>query len=588
MTGSPTVRFSVIIPTHQRREVVLETVLALERQEFEDFETLVVVDGSTDGTAGALRELRTSRPLRVIEQENAGAAAARNAGAAAARGELLLLLDDDMEPDPGLLRVHHRAHRSGADVVLGHLPLHPASPRNALSAGVERWTEDRRRRLVAARGEVPLDDILTGQISLAREAFERVGGFDSSFTRDGLFGGEDIDFGHRLVQAGYRVVFVEEAISFQRYVVDPATYLRRSREAGRAAAELIAKHPDRESQLGRRTRLPPGPRRYPMGALVLAPRALSAPLRAAASALVRRGRRGTITKELFFALRRVEYVRGARAAKQTLVRSRVLVLAYHAIADLSRDAVLAEYGVPPETFARQLDALTARGHRFITLGRLLEALGGGSPLPERSVLLTFDDAYADLLTTALPMLEARGIPAVVFAVSGRTGGTNTWDHEIGADSLELLDADGLRAVQAAGIEVGAHSVSHRPLPPLPQGDLEAELRGAADQLEAAGLSRPRSFSYPYGECDERVAAAVRTAGYAVAFTVTPGVVERGVDRYALPRVEVFASDDGWRLALKLAAAGWPPRVRRAAARLVRPLGWAERRIPLPNRPAVRP
>lgn len=527
-----------------------------------------MVDGSTDGTAGALRGLRPSRPLQVFEQENAGAAAARNAGAATARGELLLLLDDDMEPDPTLLRAHDRAHRNGADVVLGHLPLHPASPRTALSAGVEHWTEDRRRRLVAAGGEVPLDDLLTGQVSIARETFERVGGFDTSFTRDGLFGGEDIDFGYRLVQAGYRIVFAEDAISFQHYVVDPAAYLRRSREAGRAAAELIAKHPERESDLGRRTRLPPGVRRYPLGALVLAPRALSAPLRVAASALVRRGRRDPLTKELFFALRRVESVRGARAARRAFGRDRVLVLAYHAVADLSADSVLAEYGVPPEAFGRQLDALAARGHRFITLDQLLAALEGSSPLPERPVLLTFDDAYVDLRTAALPALEARGIPAVVFAVSGQIGGTNTWDRQLGAGSLALLDADGLRAVQAAGIEIGAHSVSHRALPPLPQPDMEAEVRGAADQLEAAGLPRPRSFSYPYGECDDRVAAAVGDAGYDVAFTVTPGVVERGLDRYALPRVEVFASDRGWRLRFKLAAAGWPPKVRRAALRAI--------------------
>jgi glycosyltransferase involved in cell wall biosynthesis len=79
------VRISVVIPTYQRRDQVVTSVRALEHQTFDDpFEVVVMVDGSTDGTAPALPSLATRFPLRVLEQANQGAAAARTAGGAVA------------------------------------------------------------------------------------------------------------------------------------------------------------------------------------------------------------------------------------------------------------------------------------------------------------------------------------------------------------------------------------------------------------------------------------------------------------------------------------------------------------------------
>ncbi len=121
-------RFSIVIPTYQRRDIVVRMVAALDRQLHSDFEVVVVADGSTDGTAAALRKLRVRFPLTVLEQSNQGAAAARNAGASASRGELLVFLDDDMEADPKMLTEHDRSHREGADLVLGHLAVHRDSP----------------------------------------------------------------------------------------------------------------------------------------------------------------------------------------------------------------------------------------------------------------------------------------------------------------------------------------------------------------------------------------------------------------------------------------------------------------------------
>jgi peptidoglycan/xylan/chitin deacetylase (PgdA/CDA1 family) len=234
---------------------------------------------------------------------------------------------------------------------------------------------------------------------------------------------------------------------------------------------------------------------------------------------------------------------------------RLRILAYHAIADLSDDPRLAEYGVPPRLFEAQLDSLIEAGWSFVDLDAALAGLAGEGELPRRALLLTFDDAYADLLEVGCPILAERGLPGVVFAVAGKLGGTNEWDHRIRAAPLDLLDAGGLRAVAAKGIEVGSHTVSHRPLPKVPESELEEEIAGSADMLERAGLPRPRVFSYPYGEWSSAIAAIARAAGYEASFTVKPGVVADGADPHALPRIEVFASDSPRRLRRKLRFAG---------------------------------
>ena len=561
-------RFSVVIPTYERCQIVAASVAALDRQSRRDFEVLVVVDGSTDGTAEALAELAVDFPLRLIEQANQGRAAAVNAGAGAAAGELILFLDDDMEADPALLAEHERSHSEGADVVLGDLPLNPRSPRNLLSWGVGLWARERCERLAGPGVEIGLADLLTGQMSISRQAYEAIGGFDQEFTREGLFGGEDIDFGYRLRQAGYRIVFNPAAISFQYYDVDPVDYLRRACESGRSDQELVFKHPELFGRMGaspsfktRRSRL--------LVPMVYAPVASVRLLRAFAAALARTGRTGERLRRFFFAVRTLEYLRGVRGARVADAAGEVVVLAYHSLADLSGDTVLAEYGIPPERFAEQLDMLARRGHSFIDLDAVLAAIEGRGKLPQKAILVTFDDAYADLVPAATSILAERGIPAVVFAVSGQIGGVNEWDHRLGATSLPLLDVAGLRELIAAGVEIGSHGVSHRPLTSLSPAEVGAELAGSAAAIEAAGLPRPRSFAYPHGEWSPESARTAADNGYSAAFTIDPGSARRGEDPQALPRIEVLAGDSALTLRLKIATRDWPRALR---ARLLGRIG----------------
>jgi peptidoglycan/xylan/chitin deacetylase (PgdA/CDA1 family)/GT2 family glycosyltransferase len=538
---------------------VLASVRSLAQQVFDgSFEVIVVVDGSEDGSAAALRDMDVSFPLSVLEQPNQGAATARNRGAAAARGDILLFLDDDMEAHPRLLAEHDRSHREGADVVLGHLPLHPRSPSNILSTGVKSWADNRVRRLSSPGASLTLHDLLTGQLSLSRKTFYCVGGFDTDFTQRGSFGNEDVDFGYRLLLEGYKVIFNPNAISWQHYVVQPRQYLRQWRQVGRADVAFARKHPDQAKTIFMLNEAEKWINRYVWRPVLTVP-LLAAPLmgmlRWLALVLVDRGSQSAITARLFFETRAAEYWRGVWEAGGIPRLRPLRVLVYHAIADLSRSPVLAPYGVSPDVFRRQLDTLLHAGFQFVDADEFVRFLYGHGGLPRRALLLTFDDCYEDLLDIALPILEERRIPAVAFAVTGRLGGTNDWDEAIGAPQLRLLDTNGLRKLAEKGIEIGGHSRTHRLLTRLPTKELSEEIAGSGTDLEKLGLARPRLFAYPYGECDHRVQRAAQEAGLQAAFTVHPNRVRPGQNPYQIPRIEILRGDVGWKLRWKIAIAG---------------------------------
>ncbi len=530
-----------------------------------------------------------------------------------------------------MLAEHERSHAEGADLVLGDFPIHPDSPTTVLSQGVGRWARRRRELLATPGADVPLIELITGQMSIARPAFEQLGGFDVGFTRNGLYGGEDLDFGYRARRAGLRIVFNPNAVSRQYYAVDPADFTRRTREAARSNEELAAKHPELVEELTAGLEFTTRRSRLLFGTLAKLPAPLSRPLRALAAHLVRSGRLDFNTYRLFFGVQTMEYHRGVRQARRRLRKGRGIVLAYHSISDLGGDTLLAAYGVPPARFAAQLDSLARGGARFIGQEELLEALDDDRPLPARTVLITFDDCYADLLTEAAPLLAERGIPAVAFAVTGMIGGTNEWDHEGGGGHLALLDADGLRALAGGNVAIGSHGATHRRLTDLGADEMRLELQGSAAELSALGLPRPRTFSYPYGVCTPETAAAVRDAGYAggvhgrarpgpprrqpprsaadrgacqrhshcaqgqdrhrrlagpLARAAAAGVGDEGVSPRSNPRLSRAAQRIGWRLAAPGPGAGPPPPGGPAARRrhgghreleLVGPPGGADRR-----------
>jgi glycosyltransferase involved in cell wall biosynthesis/peptidoglycan/xylan/chitin deacetylase (PgdA/CDA1 family) len=561
--------FSVVIPTHQRRAVVCDAVRALDSIDYTAaVEVIVIVDGSTDGTAEALRAVGCRFPVKIIEQPNAGAAAARNRGAEAARHDVILFLDDDMMCDPAILREHGRLHAEGAEAVIGETPIDPASGDEFLVESVRRW-------IASTKVRSPLSpfDIFAGQLSVRRSLFEQLGGFDSAFTAKSAFGSEDADLGARLL-AGHDVRHNPAAVSWQRYSVSPRDYVARAERGAVAHVRFMRKHPELARELLERKGLGrPLTRwvylplsRFPRLARLIARLATGA----AETALRTRFRSSRAVARFFSGACSLAYWSALRRSGWLPLSNNVLVLCYHAIRDQAGDPVLAPYGVAPEEFARQLDSLAARGFTFITPNQLVEFLRAGAPLPRRPVLLTFDDGYADLIDLARDVLNPKEIGGIAFIVTGRTA--NDWDQDYGAGAIDLLTSEQRAQLAALGVEIGSHSRTHRELRGLDDAELEGEIAGSYRDISSDGTQGGRFFAYPFGAVDDRSKEAVAGAGFAGAFGLRQRRLNRSSDRFDLPRVIILAEDRGWKFRAKTAAPRWfalYARVRRKLAAIAR-------------------
>ena len=247
---------------------------------------------------------------------------------------------------------------------------------------------------------------------------------------------------------------------------------------------------------------------------------------------------------------------------------RVPILAYHRVTARPHPA-LKEFAVSPRTFRRQLSWLRASGRRVISLSALYAAHRQAAPLPSRPVAITFDDGYEDTGTVAAPILRGLGYPAAVFVVADRVGGHNDWDARFGPPAARLLDWEQLRALAAAGIEIGGHSATHPSLPERSDRELAHEVHASRATIEHH-LGRPvRWFAYPYGAHDVRVRLATREAGYLAAFAFGDGLATDRSDLFALNRIPVDERDGIVGLACKLATGDdwWTAIKRRAPARL---------------------
>jgi peptidoglycan/xylan/chitin deacetylase (PgdA/CDA1 family) len=215
---------------------------------------------------------------------------------------------------------------------------------------------------------------------------------------------------------------------------------------------------------------------------------------------------------------------------------RLPVLMYHRIGKPQPGAE-PSLTVLPKNFADQIRWLKRLGYTSITASQLATALTDGSSLPSNPVLLTFDDAYADLCQHAFPLLLENGFSATVFVVTGRLNATNTWDQAKGWSPSRLMSAAEIRSWAAQGIDFGAHSRSHADLTLLAGAELEAEVAGSAQDLCSLLDRRIASFAYPYGQHNEAVRVAV-ARWFAVAFTCEEGLNSPSIDPLRLRRAMV--------------------------------------------------
>ena len=214
----------------------------------------------------------------------------------------------------------------------------------------------------------------------------------------------------------------------------------------------------------------------------------------------------------------------------------VPVLMYHEVA--TRTDTASRLAVPPEAFAAQLAHLHDARYQTITMSALASALAGRTGLPERPVVLTFDDGFADFHETALPLLQNYGFTATVFVTTG-------WIEDAGPAArrrpARMLTWHQVAEVAATGVEIGAHSHTHPELDQLSAPQLERELREAKSLLEDRLGSSVPALAYPFGYSNARVRRAARAAGYQHACAVGNAIAGPAGDPFAVPRLTVRRS-----------------------------------------------
>ncbi|MBI2955065.1 MAG: glycosyltransferase family 2 protein [Chloroflexi bacterium] len=234
---------SVVIPTHNRRQDLVRVLDALFRQVYplSWLEIIVVLDGCSDDTEMTLQSLESPCRLRYVVQSKAGQAVARNRGIQMARGEVIIFLDDDVEPSPNLVRAHAVLHaRANNLVVQGYYPFSPQLKRNLHTATSARWWERHFNRLAERGHRLGHQDLSSGNFSVRREHLLAIGGFDEGFSG---YGNEDYELGLRLAEIGLRFRFSREALAKHHHSTPLRKSLQRTRQEAEADINYGQKHP---------------------------------------------------------------------------------------------------------------------------------------------------------------------------------------------------------------------------------------------------------------------------------------------------------------------------------------------------------
>ena len=237
-----TIRASLIIPTHNRRDAILRALTAVANQTvpLDNLEVVVVADGCVDDTAVTLRQARFPFRLTLLEQPGLGPAAARNAGAAHAAGQILIFFDDDIEIVPEFVLAHLAAHQNRQNcVVMGQMPPAPQANMGFYEQGLQQWWRDRFSQMRQPGYRFGYDDLFSGNFSVPAALFSQVGGFDEALRCH-----EDYELGLRLIAADAAFAYADGAIGVHHDKTNSTRSMQRRRAEGEADYYLLQRVPE--------------------------------------------------------------------------------------------------------------------------------------------------------------------------------------------------------------------------------------------------------------------------------------------------------------------------------------------------------
>ncbi len=211
------------------------------------------------------------------------------------------------------------------------------------------------------------------------------------------------------------------------------------------------------------------------------------------------------------------------------------ILAYHQVQPLDRTpASRQSLVVDVRSFQRQMRLLHTLGYRTIGLEELVDATEQDRRGRANTIVLTFDDGYAGVYEFAFPVLKRYGFTATCFLIAQDSlPGKAAQDR-----AFPTLGRRQVEEMLRAGFRVGSHSFSHPRLTEVPDFDMAREVTESKQILEYTFGIPITAFCYPYGLYNDRLKAAVSTAGYRCSCSTRFGRRHRLADRFALSRIPV--------------------------------------------------
>ena len=533
---------SVVLATYNRADRLRACLDALDRQTcpLDDYEVVVVDDGSSDRTRELLESYRPRYRLRPLYQSNAGQPRALNRGVESAEGRFCLLLDDDIIAQADLVREHLAAQQAAGEGRLAVGRLDIAVPPDAgwfVRAFAAGWRR-RHERLAGGAVEPTIADCYSGNLSFPRAAFLTVGGLATEFAR-----GYDIELAFRLAGTGLQVAYLPRAAASQDEQKRDTELIRDDERAGASAWKIYQRTPAMLDHLGLGEFEDQGP-------LTAAVRRVLLASNVPPVWLLRAGRGWRWARFV----RRYAFWRGVRAAvgdRDTWERltTGVSILMYHAIGADGEPG--SRYILPAREFAWQLRWLRRNGYPILGLAEYLRCRAERRLPPARSVILTFDDGYRDNAELAEPLLAAGEGTATIFLVTDLLGTSNAWDPTGALAGRPLMSWNDAVRLEGKTLSFGPHSRSHRPMSGRDAATLRDEIGGSWAAVVQHLRGPVPVFAFPFGAHDDAACKGVEAVGLAAALTVRPGRNGPAAPLMRLRRLEVRGDEGRSRFSLLL-------------------------------------
>lgn len=242
-------------------------------------------------------------------------------------------------------------------------------------------------------------------------------------------------------------------------------------------------------------------------------------------------------------------------------RKRLMILCYHSVS--MQPAVLPpdedKHHISAKLFISHLEYLKQYYHP-ISLNEYLTVRSAGGELPDKSVVLTFDDGFRNFMTVAAPLLVERYIPATAFIITEKTQEikNSTLERRWGAedDSSYLSWSEVQALAQENGIQFGSHTCSHPRLTQIPLEEARRELRDSQMAITGHLGYESMALAFPYGETTDEVSGLAASLGYNCALTGTLGPNEVDASVYKLRRTVIASDDDLSTFAARVSGLTW--------------------------------